>query len=100
MSRSCVNGDRARSQLKATGSPARGIGSRYSSALRNSSLRTSLACGNLFDCRLAKAVLNDTSLTFSEKVENAFSAVTVSGFGVYTTDGSTGLARGSFFKLL
>ena len=95
MSRSCANGDRARSQWKASGSPTRGIGSRYSSAFKNSSLRTSPGAGSLSACRLARAVLNDTSLTFSEKVEKLFSAVTVSGHGVYMTDGVGGVAGGS-----
>ena len=46
-------------------------------------------------CKLASVVLNVTSLTFSEKVEKLFSAVTVSGRGVYTTDGVGGLAGGA-----
>ena len=71
------------------------MGSRYSSALRNSSLRTSPGSGSLPACRLARAILNDTSLTFSEKVEKLFSAVTISGRGLYTTDGEGGLDGGS-----
>lgn len=48
----------------------------------NSSLRTVDASGNEPFCRLAAASLKETSLTLSEKVENALSRVGTSGCGV------------------
>ena len=48
----------------------------------NSSLRMDAASGNWPRSRLAAASLNDTSLTLSEKVENAFSRVKISGVGI------------------
>ena len=55
----------------------------------NSSLRTVAASGMTPFCRLAAASLNETSLTLSEKVENALSRVWTSGCG--TGGGMAGL---------
>ncbi len=48
----------------------------------NSSLRTVAGSGMTPFSRLAAASLNDTSLTLSEKVEKALSAVWTSGWGI------------------
>src|SRR5258707_993421 len=48
----------------------------------NSSLRIEAASGMTPFSRLAAASLNDTSLTFSEKVEKEFSRLWTSGWGI------------------
>src|SRR5689334_16390928 len=48
----------------------------------NSSTRTEPASGITPFWKLAAASLNETSLTFREKVENALSRVAISGWGV------------------
>src|SRR5580692_5490671 len=57
----------------------------------NSSLRTELASGITPRSRLAAASLKDTSDTFSENVENAFSLTCTSGCG---SEGSCGASFG------
>src|SRR5450755_2748083 len=64
----------------------------------NSSLRMDAASGNCPFCRLAWASLNDTSLTFIENVENAFSRVRNSGWGTGALAGGLGTGWSAFLK--
>ena len=61
----------------------------------NSSLRTDAGSGIVPFSRLTPASLKDTSLTFSENVENAFSAVATSGCGTGGGSAAFGGAGGS-----